>query len=132
MYHTRVEKTQSELERTFLKDAITVGLILESQYKIGPIHADFAIPSKKIAIEIDSKQWHSTPEAHEKDKERDDIYHSHGWSVLRILGSGVMREGEGIADDIKRGHYDDAYLAVILGARKDPEHEEENDLFYSE
>ena len=101
MFFERVLKTQSELEKRFLEDCVCAGLIVEPQYLIGNIHADFAIPEKKIAIEVDSKQYHSSRESFLNDMKRDEIYKQHKWIVIRLPGPFVFKWGEEIAYEIK-------------------------------
>jgi very-short-patch-repair endonuclease len=118
MFYSRVDKIRSPLEERFLEDCVSVGLIVEPNYKVGPIHADFAIPEKKIAIEIDSKQYHSSPESILEDERRDDIYNSYGWGVIRIKSVGVLKDGEEIVWDIKKGKYDGLKRVVVISAIK--------------
>ncbi|MEK6880057.1 MAG: DUF559 domain-containing protein [Nanoarchaeota archaeon] len=113
MYYEKSKLVRSKLEDRFLQDCITVGLIVNPDYKIGPIHADFAIPDRKIAIEVDSKQYHSSDSTRKEDEKRNKIYRGYGWKIIRISGNVVMRKGEDIAWEIKRGNYDD-YPETIL------------------
>lgn len=105
-------RIQSPLEKRFYDDCKTVGLLVESQYPVGSIHADFAIPEKKIVIELDSRLWHSSEEAMENDEKRDLIYEKQGWQVIRIPGQIVYKHGELIAERIKNG--DIAYTIDIM------------------
>lgn len=45
---------------------------------------DFAVPSKKIAIEVDGEKWHSSPEARKRDAFKDSQLRREGWKLLRI------------------------------------------------
>ena len=45
---------------------------------------DFAIPKKKIAIEVDGFKWHSSKEAMKKDRFKNYMLKREGWLVLRI------------------------------------------------
>ena len=99
MYAERVSQTRSPLEARFLADCTTVGLLVEPNYPIGPIHADFAIVEEKIAIECDSVEFHGNkPGAATTDAERNKIYGTHGWTVLRIDG----RTAKGISIQNRR------------------------------
>jgi very-short-patch-repair endonuclease len=106
--------TQSPIERLFLEDCIVVGLQVESQHKIGEIHADFAVVDKKLAIEIDSKQYHSSDESEIEDEKRNKIYQENGWGVIRILGRVVIQGTEEIAWKIKKGNYDGCPLSYVI------------------
>jgi very-short-patch-repair endonuclease len=48
------------------------------------IHADFAYPGIKLAIECDSYAWHMDREAFERDRVRDAELQSLGWKILRF------------------------------------------------
>ena len=54
---------------------------------------DFAalVGNKKIDIECDSRQFHSSQEAIKKDKERDIFLKSAGWQVLRFTGDEIIK-----------------------------------------
>jgi len=72
----------SSLERKF-KDLLDgIGIFYEQQYPIKQFFVDFAIPSLKIAIEVDGNYWHQ-----DKDKARDYLrqkeIEAEGWFVLR-------------------------------------------------
>lgn len=56
---------------------------------------DVAFPDHKVAIEWDSRRWHTTAEAFELDRHRDRDAVLHGWRVLRFTWKDVMeRSGE--------------------------------------
>lgn len=116
MSYEKEIKTQSPLEIRFFHDCQTAGLLVEPQYLIGQIHADFAIVDKKIAIECDSKEFHSDWKAIENDKFRDSIYNYMGWTVIRLSGSEIYKNGEKIAHAIRRAIKDgniDLYVGYI-------------------
>ena len=112
-YETRL-KVKSPLEETFYNDCLVAGLLIKPQYKIGSIHADFAVIDKKIVIEVDSKEWHSTYEQEFNDEKRNEIYWSKGWKVLRLKSSAVLGFGVQIAYAIRHGDYDDLYKLAII------------------
>ena len=45
---------------------------------------DFAIPSKKVAIEVDGEKWHSSKEAMKRDRFKDYQLRREDWKVIRI------------------------------------------------
>lgn len=101
MMYEREGDTQSPLERRFLEDCVTAGLVVEPQCEVNGMHADFAIPSEKIVIECDSQQYHSTPAAWTEDERRDRRYAEDGWAVIRLTGPTIFKAGEQIAEKIK-------------------------------
>lgn len=46
--------------------------------------ADFALPDKKIIIEVDGERWHRGKKKIRKDKFRDYMLKRDGWSTIRI------------------------------------------------
>lgn len=102
MISERIGKTQSPLEIAFLENCAVVGLLVEPQYLIGGIHADFALPKRKIVFEVDSKQWHSSEESKLEDEKRNHIYWENGWRVVRIFAGAILgNECEDILYKIK-------------------------------
>lgn len=97
-----MSQVQSPLEAKFLDACKSQGLRVVSQYPIGPIHADFAVLKHKLAIECDSEQFHSSDEAQKMDRERDWIYGTNGWYVLRLHGADITRIPEEIASAIRQ------------------------------
>ena len=58
-------------------------LKLSLQVELPPYRLDFLVDSKLI-VEIDGAAWHSSPEAIERDADRDAHFTSRGYRVLRI------------------------------------------------
>ena len=46
--------------------------------------ADFALPDKKIIIEVDGERWHSGKKKVKKDRFRDYMLKRDGWTTIRI------------------------------------------------
>ena len=116
MSNGKEQKTQSPLEIRFFHDCQTAGLLVELQYPIAELHADFAIVKEKIVIECDSKEFHSDWKAIENDKLRDSIYAYEGWRVVRLSGDDIYKNGEKIAHAIKQAIKDgnvDLYRGYI-------------------
>lgn len=53
---------------------------------------DFAIPSERIAIELDGQRWHSSPEQVASDRERQAALEALGWHVVRFSGQEVYED----------------------------------------
>lgn len=66
-----------------------IDLALDMQVKIPPYRVDFLI-NRWLVVEIDGATYHSSPEATERDKTRDEFLREHGYSVLRIPASVVF------------------------------------------
>jgi very-short-patch-repair endonuclease len=83
---------ESPIEGIFWQEAEWRVPSLVAQYFIEPYTVDFAVPDKKLAIEIDGKDFHSSPKAVEKDKKKDAYLSGLGWRVLRFTGSEVYSD----------------------------------------
>jgi len=46
--------------------------------------ADFALPDRKIIIEVDGERWHGEKKKIRKDKFRDYMLKRDGWTIIRI------------------------------------------------
>ncbi|HEX5721789.1 MAG TPA: type IV toxin-antitoxin system AbiEi family antitoxin domain-containing protein [Acidimicrobiia bacterium] len=46
--------------------------------------ADFAFPELRLIIEVDGRKWHTTMDAFEEDRLRDNLAQLAGWRVIRI------------------------------------------------
>lgn len=53
---------------------------------------DFAWPSQKVAVEIQSKQWHRTYAQLERDRWKLNIAQSNGWIVLQFSPTLIRRK----------------------------------------
>ena len=100
MFYELEIEVESPLEGMFLADCVTIGLVVVPQYKLGRYRLDFAIPERRIAIEIDGKKWHGE-DRKKYDDARDDFLAEDGWVTIRIAGDVVYHEGENIAAEIK-------------------------------
>lgn len=78
----------SPLERRgllLLKQAQISGFVTEFEIPWSPSQRfDVAFPDKRIAIEWDSRAFHTGSAAFQNDRERDRLAHLHGWRVLRF------------------------------------------------
>ncbi len=71
------------------------GIHLDMQVVVGKYRLDF-LANKTYVIEIDGAEWHSSPEAVERDRIRDEYMVYQGYKVLRIPAKVVLdtpREG---------------------------------------
>lgn len=63
---------------------------------------DFAYPSIRLIIEIDGRAWHTTLEAFEGDRLRDNHAQLAGWRVLRVTYRMLVENPEMVRDMIRR------------------------------
>lgn len=64
--------------------------------------ADFAYPSKKIAIFVDGYTYHSNPQRWQKDLDQTNKLISLGWKPLRFPATKIMKDAEGCIRQIKK------------------------------
>jgi very-short-patch-repair endonuclease len=90
---------RSELERRFLAFIDETGLPqpevnrwLDIQGEL--IQADCAWPTHRLIVEIDSRAWHTTKDAFERDRRRDRRCLAAGWRVYRVTDRALAEELE--------------------------------------
>lgn len=101
----RRSRTESPIESNFY-DAMQgycYGGELEPQIEINAnghrYRADFAIPSKKIVIELDGHEYHKSKEQRTNDARRERDLQTAGWKVIRFTGTEVHRDAYKCAED---------------------------------
>jgi very-short-patch-repair endonuclease len=63
---------------------------------------DFAYPEIRLIIELDGRAWHSTLEAFESDRMRDNHAQLAGWRVLRITYRMLKDNPQMVRDLVRR------------------------------
>ena len=71
---------------------------------------DFAFPHRRLAIDVDGYEHHSTPDAFQRDRARQNDLVAAGWTVLRFTWADVCRRPERAANTIRR------VLGALVGA----------------
>jgi hypothetical protein len=66
----------------------------------GRIEVDFLWPEQRFALEADSREFHGTAVAFERDRWRDRELMRAGYSVLRVTHRQAEREAEAVADAV--------------------------------
>lgn len=100
-------KNTGDLQESPLEDLLYSALssntkaLMIPQFSIGNYRADFAIPSKKVVIEVDGHDYHSSPEQKLHDSKRDRFMVSQGWRVLRFTGREVYHDVEAVVKEIE-------------------------------
>jgi very-short-patch-repair endonuclease len=74
-------KYMTPIEYNVWSDIRSLGLTFFPQFPILKYFVDFADPINKIAIEVDSKKWHTDEE---KDKKRQKEIEKLGWTFIRF------------------------------------------------
>ena len=69
------------------REGIPIELI--QQYPIGPFFVDFIHLASQTVIEIDGKDFHTSPEQIARDQKRQQYIEDQGYTVLRFSGHSV-------------------------------------------
>ena len=72
---------------------------LRPQVVVGPYRVDLAIPEKRVAIELDGHQFHSTPQQRTRDAKRERFLQREGWQVIRFTGTEIHKDVLGCIDE---------------------------------
>jgi len=56
----------------------------ERNAPVGPYSVDFFWRAARVAVEVDSYQWHSGPAAFKRDRRKDAYLRDHGLDVIRV------------------------------------------------
>lgn len=67
---------------------------LVAQHTVGRYRLDFAIPQRRIGIEIDGLQYHSSQESIIKDRRRQRELEQQGWRVVRFAAKEVFDDAD--------------------------------------
>ncbi len=99
--------TRSALEERFLEFLDAHGLPrpqLNRALAVGgrTIEADCVWPGRRLIVELDSRAFHDTGAAFERDRERDRALLAHGWQTARVTWRHVHAGGPATARDLRR------------------------------
>ena len=64
--------------------------VFDGRYRI-----DFALPDRKIGIELDGYAWHSDRDTFTKDRARQRELEADGWRIIRVSGSEINKDPAG-------------------------------------
>jgi very-short-patch-repair endonuclease len=94
--------TRSELEARFLTflDAHRLPRPDVNELVEG-FEVDCVWPAAKLIVELDSRTWHATAAAFERDRERDRALQVKGWRVIRITWRQLRDDSDAIARDLR-------------------------------
>lgn len=88
---------RSEAEARFLELVRAAGLPRpQVNVRLGPYEADFYWPARRVVVEIDGFEFHSSPAAFERDRERDAELAARGLRVTRITWKQLTRARDAV------------------------------------
>jgi very-short-patch-repair endonuclease len=65
------------------------------------IEADCVWPESRVIVELDSRTFHETPTAFERDRARDRALAAHGWTTIRVTWRQLHRDELQLARDLR-------------------------------
>lgn len=86
----------TELESVFVAALRLAGFDVVPQLAEGPYSIDIAIPSRRVAVEIDPGHWHDRKS--DVDNLRDEYLRGAGWDVVRWSGNQIRRSNPLLSD----------------------------------
>jgi very-short-patch-repair endonuclease len=101
----RSSLTRSELERRFLALIDRAGLPkprVNHWINVGGelIQADCVWPAQRLIVELDSRTWHGTGDAFDRDRRRDRRCLAAGWSVMRVTDRALTAERRELEEEL--------------------------------
>jgi predicted transcriptional regulator of viral defense system len=98
--------TREEMEHRFQAFIAVHGLPRPAVNAVIPglrrgYEGDCVWPQHRVVAELDSRAWHGTRAAFERDRERDRALVVAGWRVVRITWRQLHRDPEGLARDLR-------------------------------
>lgn len=97
---TLLKMCESPAEKDFLCAAYEYIDGLIPQYVVPGYRLDFAIPDKRIAIEIDGHDYHKTKEQRTHDAKRERELELTDWKVIRFTASEIYQNAPGCVNDV--------------------------------
>lgn len=97
--------TRSKLEDRFLSFLDDYGIPhgeVNADIRLGErwIEVDMLWRRQRVIVELDSRAWHDTGVAYERDRERDRALQARGWRVVRVTWRQLHEDPAGVARDL--------------------------------
>jgi len=90
---------ESPPEEAFWAACLELGLPelagIVPQHEVGPLRLDFALPQRRLGIEVDGLAFHGSQESFRKDRDRQRQLEMMGWRVLRFAAAEVLQDPRG-------------------------------------
>jgi hypothetical protein len=102
----RASLPRSELERRFLALTDRAGLpkpLVNHWIDVGGelIQADCVWPAHRLIAELDSRAWHGTGQAFDRDRRRDRRCLAAGWRVMRVTDRALIAERRELEEELR-------------------------------
>ncbi len=63
---------------------------------------DLVYPESRVIIECDGRRWHTTAEAFERDRRRDNLAQLNGWLILRFTWTDTTRHAHVVVEQVRQ------------------------------
>jgi very-short-patch-repair endonuclease len=74
----------SSIEQKFLEAFKDANMVVTPQFALSIYNIDFAVPERKVAIEIDGGNWHSSKTKRKQDTGKEVLLRNRGWKLVRF------------------------------------------------
>ena len=74
----------SKFEQLFFEAFTKAGVSVIPEYAIDVFNIDFAIPEKRVAIEVDGGNWHTSSVKSKYDRRKEAFLKQIGWHIIRF------------------------------------------------
>jgi very-short-patch-repair endonuclease len=96
-------RTRSKLEVHFHRFCREHGLPApEVNYVVAGMEVDAAWPHRRVAVEVDSFEFHAGRAAFERDRTRDAALLAAGWRIVRVTSRRMRNDGPRLAAELRR------------------------------
>jgi predicted transcriptional regulator of viral defense system len=105
--------TKSDLEEMFVALIDSAGIPRpEINAIVEGLEVDAVFRAARLAVELDSREYHDTPSAFERDRERDRTLHVAGWRPIRITHRQLRESPHRVVADVRSLLAGDGRLAA--------------------
>ena len=103
-FNVEYNKCESPIEEKLIKKLYELGYQPYSQVKCGYYRIDISlyVRGRKIAIECDGKEYHSSPSQVEHDQKKNYYLKKNKWDVIRLRGTDIHRDLNGCIKIIEK------------------------------
>lgn len=92
--------TRSEPERIVARALTARNFRLDINARVGPYFGDLVDRRARVIVEIDGREFHTTPDVFNNDRRRQNVLVLDGWLVLRYSAATAMAHLDAVADEI--------------------------------
>lgn len=96
-------RCESPIERRLLFAlSFELFMAVDVQIPLGSYRADFGFKALKLAVECDGHEFHKSKEQRTHDAQRDRVFTTNGWQVIRFTGGEITANPDQCAAEVAR------------------------------